>query len=72
MELSGKALTFVIAAVRHHIEWHDAQLARTDLSEDARSDLTNDKYYLAALLADMSSKAEARPAGRPATEPGHG
>jgi hypothetical protein len=49
VELNPKSLSFVIAALQHYMEWHDEQLRRTDLSDDERSDLTNDRYYLESL-----------------------
>jgi hypothetical protein len=75
MELTGKALTFVIVAVRQRMEWYDTQLARTELSDDERSNLDKDKLFLGSLLAEMTDRehAEVRtPIVRRTTEPGHG
>jgi hypothetical protein len=53
VELDYKALTFIAYAIEHWMNWHREQLQRVDLTDDDRSDLTNDLYYLRALLADV-------------------
>jgi hypothetical protein len=56
MDLNFKALGFIVEAIEYRIDWHDHELRRDDLSEDERSDLTNDMYYLRALLADFRER----------------
>jgi hypothetical protein len=72
MELSGKALRHVSAAVQERIAAYERELAATDLSEDARSELVMDQLFLEAILSDMQAELEGRPKGRRSTEPGHG
>ena len=64
MELNGKALVFVTEALRYRLTWYDSELAKPGLSDDARSDLTNDKHFVASLIESLG--------GRRVTEPGHG
>jgi hypothetical protein len=44
---------FIAQALRREIGWHEQELRRTDLTDDERSDLTNDLHYLRALLEDL-------------------
>lgn len=53
MELDFKALTFIANAIEHWMNWHREQLRRVDLTDDERSDLTNDLYYLRSVLAEV-------------------
>ncbi|MBS1122689.1 MAG: hypothetical protein H6Q90_4917 [Deltaproteobacteria bacterium] len=71
MELSGKALIHVVEAVKQRLASYDRELAGKALSDDARSDIENDKLFLVALLSDMEAETEGRPKHRRATEPGH-
>ena len=59
MELNYKALTALIEAVDHRLAWYEEQLRRTDLTQDGRSDLTNDMYYLRALRDDLRKQVDA-------------
>jgi len=58
VELDYKALTFIGSAIEHWMDWHREQLQRADLTDDERSDLTNDLYYLRALLAEVREARE--------------
>ncbi len=53
MKLSDKAIRFVIEAIEYRIEWYEHKLKQENLSEDERSDLTNDLFYLKAILSDL-------------------
>lgn len=59
LRLGYKDLTFIAMALERFIAWHEAELRRDDLSEDDRSDLTNDLYYLHELLGDVRREREA-------------
>lgn len=50
MDLDVKALGFVARALEQRIAWYEEQLGHDDATEDERSELTNDVYYLSALL----------------------
>jgi hypothetical protein len=53
MQLDFKARSFIVDAVEYRITWYEDQLRRDDLDEDQRSDLTNDLFYMRALLTDL-------------------
>lgn len=53
MELSQKAVRFVIEALEHYQQFHDQRLERDGLSEDDASDLVNDREYLEAIKRDF-------------------
>ena len=53
MQLNFKARQFIIESIDYRIDWYQEQLQRADLDEDQRSDLTNDLYYLRALVGDL-------------------
>ena len=53
MDLSPKAVRFVIEALEHHIAEHDRRLAANGLSADDAADLANDKKYLEAIVKDL-------------------
>jgi hypothetical protein len=59
MQLSSKAMPFVIEALEYRIQWYSDQLARDDLDDDTAADLSNDRGFLTSLLASI--KAEAPP-----------
>jgi hypothetical protein len=59
MQLSSKAIPFVIEALEYRIQWYSDQLARDDLDDDRLADLSNDRGFLTSLLASI--KAEASP-----------
>jgi hypothetical protein len=58
VELDVKALGFVARALEHRIAWYEEQLQRGDLSEDDRSDLTNDMFYLLELLGSFERERD--------------
>jgi hypothetical protein len=49
MDLSPKAVRFVIAALEHYERYHDERLHEEGLSDDDASDLVNDRQYLDAV-----------------------
>ena len=53
MQLNFKARQFIIESIDYRIGWYEEQLRRSDLEEDQRSDLTNDLFYLRALVGDL-------------------
>jgi hypothetical protein len=53
MQLSLKAIRFVIEALDHYQRYHDEQLREEGLSEEEVSDLINDQQYLAAIKQDF-------------------
>ncbi len=53
MELSLKAIDFVIDALENYQQDHDRRRTAPGLSEDDISDLTNDHHYLAAIKKDF-------------------
>jgi hypothetical protein len=53
MDLSLKAVRFVIEALEHHIAEHDRRLAANGLSDDEAADLANDKRYLEEIVKDF-------------------
>ena len=55
MKLSLKAVRFVIEALENYQKDHDRRLGDDDLSEDAVSDLTNDRLYLEAIKKDFEA-----------------
>jgi hypothetical protein len=58
MDLSPKAIRFLIDAVKHYEEQLDRRLEEEGLSDDELADLTNDRQYLAALVQDLHSYHE--------------
>ncbi len=59
MELSPKAIRFVIEALEYRIQWYEQELKRSDLTPDTRSDLTNDLFYFRAILSDLKDALSA-------------
>jgi hypothetical protein len=55
MDISSKALRFVIEAVEHRLAWYERELAREDLPDDDRADLSNDCMYFQSLLLAMKA-----------------
>lgn len=53
MNLSLKAIRFVIEALEHYQQYHDERLQQEGLSEDEASDLANDRQYLEAIKQDF-------------------
>ncbi len=59
MQLSLKAVRFVIDALDHYRNFHDDQLRQPGLSEDDIADLENDRLFLDAIKSDFEKyKAE--------------
>ena len=55
MDLSPKAVRFLIDALKHYDEYFDRRLEDDGLSDDDLSDLANDQQYLLALRQDLQS-----------------
>ncbi len=53
MNLSPKAVRFVIEALEYYQKHHDEQLAAEGLSDDDASVLANDRLYLEAIKKDF-------------------
>ena len=49
MDLSPKAIRFLIEALKHYEQDYDRRLEETDLSDDEMAELANDRQYLLAL-----------------------
>ena len=49
MQLSPKAVRFIIEAVEHYQTYHEERLREEHLTEEDAADLTNDHQYLEAL-----------------------
>jgi hypothetical protein len=56
MKLSAKAIRFIIEAIEYRIGWYEHELKREDLSEDEKSDLTNDLYYFRSILRELKAQ----------------
>lgn len=54
MKLSPKATRFVIEALEQYALEHDRRLGQEGLSDDAISDLTNDRQYLEAIKQEFA------------------
>ncbi len=55
MNLSLKAIRFVIDALEHHLKYHDQRLGAEGLSEDDASDLANDRQFLEAIKREFET-----------------
>ena len=53
MQLSPKAIRFIIEAVEHYQTYHEERLRDGHLTEEDAADLTNDHQYLEALKTDL-------------------
>jgi hypothetical protein len=53
MQLSPKAIRFIIEALEHYQTHHEERLRDEHVTEEEASDLTNDYQYLEALKTDM-------------------
>jgi hypothetical protein len=53
MQLSPKAIRFIIEAVEHYQVYHEERLQNEHLTEEEAADLTNDHQYLEALKTDL-------------------
>lgn len=58
MDLSAKAIRFLIDALKHYEEHVERRLQEEGLSDDAVADLANDRQYLLALRQDLQSRHE--------------
>lgn len=53
MQLSPKAIRFIIEAIEHYQTYHADRLQDESLTEDEAADLTNDYQYLEAIKTDL-------------------
>jgi hypothetical protein len=53
MQLSPKAIRFIIEAIEHYQTYHAEQLQDDRLTEEESADLTNDYHYLEAIKTDL-------------------
>ena len=53
MNLSPKAIRFIIEALEHYQTSHEERLRNECLTEDEVADLTHDYQYLEAIKADL-------------------
>jgi hypothetical protein len=53
MQLSPKAIRFLIEALEHYQTHHEERLQDEHVTEEEASDLTNDHQYLEALKTDL-------------------
>jgi hypothetical protein len=53
MQLSPKAIRFIIEALAHYQTHHEERLRDEHVTEDEAADLTNDHQYLEALKTDL-------------------
>ncbi len=60
MNLSLKATRFVIEALEHYQHYYDQQLRQEGLTEDAISDLDNDRHYLEAIKHDFEEYSDSQ------------
>ena len=58
MDLSPKAIRFLIDALKHYEEYYDRRLEEAGLSDDDLADLSNDRQYLLALGQYLKSRHE--------------
>ena len=59
MQLSPKAIRFIIEALEHYQTYHEERLQDDRLTEEEAADLTNDHQYLAAIKTDLQKYHEA-------------
>jgi len=53
MQLSPKAIRFIIEAIEHYQAYHEKRLQDENLAEEELADLTNDYQYLEAIKTDL-------------------
>jgi hypothetical protein len=53
MQLSPKAIRFIIKALEHYQTHHEERLRDEHVTEEEAADLTNDHQYLEALMTTM-------------------
>ena len=58
MELSPKAIRYLLEALQHYRVHLDRRIEEESLSDDDVADLANDRQYLAALAQDLQNKHE--------------
>ncbi len=58
MQLSPKALRFIIEAIAHYQASHEERLQDERLAEEEAADLTNDHQYLEAIKTDLQKYHE--------------
>jgi hypothetical protein len=58
MNLSPKAIRFMVEALEYRISAHEQQLEGFDLNEDEAADATSDLIFLKLLLEDFKKSLE--------------
>lgn len=58
MDLSPKAIRYLLEALQHYRVHLNRRLEEESLSDDDLADLVNDRQYLAALAQDLQNKHE--------------
>ena len=58
MDLSPKAIRYLLEALRHYRVYLERRLEEESLSDEDLADLANDRQYLAALAQDLQHKHE--------------
>jgi hypothetical protein len=53
MQLSPKAIRFIIEALEHYQIYHEERLQDENITEEESAELTNDCQYLAAIKTDL-------------------
>jgi hypothetical protein len=64
MNFSHKSLRFLIEAVEYRTDWYRRRLSDKNLSDDQRSELTNDHAYFCILLDEMRGAEAAERGGQ--------
>ncbi len=55
MQLSPKAIRFIVEALEYYQAYHEERLQDNSISEDECADLTNDYHYLEAIRTDLTA-----------------
>jgi len=58
MDISPKAIRYLLEALQHYRKHLDRRLEEESLSDEDLADLANDRQYLAALAQDLQHKHE--------------
>jgi hypothetical protein len=58
MDLSPKALRFMVEALEYRVAAYEHQLETSDIQEDEAADVTNDLMFLESLLQDLRKSLE--------------
>jgi hypothetical protein len=58
MNLSPKALRFMVEALEYRVAAYEQQLETSDFQEDEAADVTNDLMFLESLLQDLKKSLE--------------